>query len=504
MEIKNLEICPLRIENYKELIESMKGAYREWPAALWDLKHIESLCNIFPEGQLAVFVNNTFVGCALSIIVKYDYYGDDHTYKEITGNATFNTHNKKGDVLYGIDIFLKPGYRGLRLGRRLYDARKELCERLNLKAIVFGGRIPGFHEYSNSMTPKEYINKVKYKEIYDPILTFQLANDFHVKKIIKNYQIGDKESEDFAVLLQWDNIYYTKITAESYKTIVRLGLIQWQMRPYKTLDDLMEQVEYFVDTVSGYQADFVLFPEYFNVPLLVKDNNIDSAQAYRNLAEKTAEIRARFSRLAVEYNVNIIAGSMPVVNENDLYNTGYLCRRNGTWEEYTKIHITPDEVKSVGLKGGSKIQIYETDCCKIGILICYDVEFPEVSRLLADQGMKILFVPFMTDTQNGYARVRNCARARAIENECYVAISGSVGNLPKVYNMDIQFSQSAVFTPCDFSFPVDGIKAESTPNTETMLIVDVDLDLLKELHAIGTVRTLNDRRKDIYEIKKKI
>ena len=115
--------------------------------------------------------------------------------------------------------------------------------------------------------------------------------------------------------------------------------------------------------------------------------------------------------------------------------------------------------------------------------------------------MEILFVPFMTDTQNGYTRVRSCAQARAIENECYVAIAGSVGNLPRVNNMDIQYSQSAVFTPSDFSFPNNGVKAEATPNTEMVLIADVDLYLLKELHEYGTVKTMKDRRHDLYQVK---
>ena len=155
------------------------------------------------------------------------------------------------------------------------------------------------------------------------------------------------------------------------------------------------------------------------------------------------------------------------------------------------------------MKGGSELRVMDTDCGKIGVLICYDVEFPEISRILADEGMKILFVPFMTDTQNGYSRVRLCAQARAIENECYVAIAGSVGNLPKVNNMDIQYAQSGVFTPSDFAFPVNGIKAEATPNSESTLLVDVDLDLLKELHNFGSVRNLKDRRKDLYSLRLK-
>ena len=117
--------------------------------------------------------------------------------------------------------------------------------------------------------------------------------------------------------------------------------------------------------------------------------------------------------------------------------------------------------------------------------------------------MNILFVPFLTDTQNGFSRVKNCARSRAIENECYVAIAGCVGNLPKVHNMDINYAQTMVFTPCDFAFPADGIKAEATPNTEMILIADVDLNLLRELNEFGSVRNLKDRRNDIYELIRK-
>lgn len=123
-----------------------------------------------------------------------------------------------------------------------------------------------------------------------------------------------------------------------------------------------------------------------------------------------------------------------------------------------------------------------------------------MSRLLAKEGIDILFVPFLTDTQNRYSRVRYCAQSRAIENECYVAIAGSVGNLPKVHNMDIQYAQSMVFTPCDFAFPTNGIKAEATPNTEMIVIADVDISMLRELNQFGSVRNLRDRRTDIYKL----
>jgi len=278
-------------------------------------------------------------------------------------------------------------------------------------------------------------------------------------------------------------------------------LVQWQMRLFSDLEAFYEQVKFFVDAVSGYNSDFIMFPEFFNTPLLQPYNHLPEQEAMKQLAEHTDEIVQKLQEYAVAYNVNIIAGSMPVKENGKLYNVTYLCHRNGLTEDYRKIHITPNEQKHYGMSGGDKIGVFDTDCGKVGILICYDVEFPELSRIYADQGMQILFVPFLTDTQNGYTRVRHCAQARAIENECYVAIAGCVGNLPKVNNMDIQFAQSAVFTPSDFGFPTNAVKAETTPNTEMMLVVDVDLHLLDELHHFGTVKILKDRRKDLYEVK---
>ena len=503
-EIDNIELEYLKFDDYQELKQAMIEVYSSMPDAYWKEHHIKSLIKRFPEGQVVLKVNGQIAGCALAIVVDYDKFEDNHTYKEITGNYKFDTHSPDGDMLYGIDVFIKPEFRGLRLGRRLYDYRKELCERLNLKGIAFGGRIPNYHLYQKELSPKEYIQKVRTKEIHDPVLNFQISNDFHPAKIIKGYLEGDKDSKEYAVLLEWDNIYYEKPRKkpEITKTVVRLGLVQWQMRPYKTLEDLMLQAEFFVDAVSGYRCDFALFPEFFNAPLMAENNHLTEPEAIRDLAKHTEAITAKFSELAISYNINIITGSMPELVDDILYNVGYLCRRDGSTERYEKLHVTPDEVKVWGMQGGQTLKALDTDCGKIGVLICYDSEFPELSRLLADEGVDILFVPFLTDTQNGFSRVRNCSQARAIENECYVAIAGSVGNLPKVHNMDIQYAQSMVFTPCDFSFPTNGVKAEATPNTEMILIADVDIDLLRELNQSGSVRNLKDRRDDIYTIVK--
>ena len=197
-----IELRNLQVEDYFGLREAMIEAYAGIGGDYWYAQDIKKLLEIFPDGQLCVLVDGKVVASALSIIVNYRKYGDSHTFEEITGKYTFSTHDPDGDVLYGIELFVHPEYRGLRLGRRLYDARKELCESLNLRAIIAGGRIPNYKNYADVLKPREYIEKVRLKEIFDATLTFQMSNDFHVKKILKNYLPGDTESKEFATLLE--------------------------------------------------------------------------------------------------------------------------------------------------------------------------------------------------------------------------------------------------------------------------------------------------------------
>ncbi|MBI9077349.1 MAG: GNAT family N-acetyltransferase [Desulfatibacillum sp.] len=492
----------LKSNDYTDIKRIMDRVYKGMGGA-WKPDEFGTLISQFPEGQICIEDNGNVVAAALTILVNAEVFENRrHTYEDLVNGGEMTGHEPEGDALYGVDIFVDPDYRGLRLGRRLYDARKELCETLNLKSIIFGGRIPGYGEYSNDMTPAVYIQKVKENEIYDPVLSFQLLNDFHIKKILKNYMPEDTQSDSYGVLMEWNNIYYEKRQKlfGGRKSYPRIAVVQWQMRPFDKLEDFLQQAEFFVDAVAGYNSDIVLFPELLNAPLLKNFNQENPAEAMRSLSEYTEEIRMAFVNMAITYNINIVTGSMPELKDDSLYNVAFMCRRDGTWDAQYKLHITPDESQYWGLKGGDNLKIFDTDLGKVGVLICYDVEFPELSRNLADKGMTLLLVPFLTDTKNAYLRVRRCAQARAIENECYVAISGSVGNLPKVENMDIQYSQSAVFTPSDFAFPHDAIAAEATPNTEMTLMVDLDLDLLKELRQQGSVRNLQSRRNELYEV----
>ncbi len=496
-----LELRNTRLTDYDDIRAIMDAVYGAMGGA-WTEAEFASQIRLFPEGQMCIEDAGRVVAAAVSMIVDYAKYGDHHTYDRIVAGGFLTNHDAGGDTLYGVDLFVHPDYRGLRLGRRLYDARKELCENLNLRRIIIGARIPGYAPYAAELTPQAYVQRVRDKELFDRVLGFQFVNDFHVRRIITGYLPEDRESHGYAVLLEWINIYYQqeKALIGERKSTVRIGVLQWQMRPTASVDALMRQAEYFIDVVASYNADFVLFPEYFNAPLMAGFKDMNDADAVRALAAMTEEIRARMVDLAIQYNINVVAGSMPEYKRRRLRCVSYLCRRDGTWEAQYKLHITPDESHYWGLAGGRRLQTFDTDVGTVGILVCYDVEFPELARVLAEREVNILFVPYWTDTKHGYLRIRRCAQARAIENECYVAIAGSVGNIPDISNMDIQYSQSAVFTPADFAFPHDAVAAESTANTETTLIVDLDLELLKEVRLQGSVRNLRERRLDLYQV----
>lgn len=155
-DIENIELKYLNLNDYQELKTTMISVYTNMPDSYWKEDQIKSLIAKFPEGQVVLKINGQLAGCALSIIVNYDDFEDDHTYKDVTDNYSFSTHSNNGDMLYGIDVFIKPEFRGLRLGRRLYDYRKEVAEKLNLKGIAFGGRMPNYSQYADIISPKEY------------------------------------------------------------------------------------------------------------------------------------------------------------------------------------------------------------------------------------------------------------------------------------------------------------------------------------------------------------
>ncbi len=468
----------------------------------WKLEHFESQLEHFPEGQICLEYDGEIVASASSLIVDFGDYDAWHSWSEIADHGYIRNHEDEGDTLYGIEIMVDPEFRGYRLSRRLYDARKIIARERNLRRIIVGGRIPGYHKYADEMVATEYVEQIVARKLYDPVLTPQLANGFALQGLIPNYLPEDEESRGYATYLEWSNLDYRPNPGRKLRSVwnQRLSLVQYMMRRIESFDDFAKQCEFYVDTAGDHHSDFVLMPELFTTQLLTLVDERQPGVAARRLAEFTPQYLELFSDLAIKYNVNVIGGSQFVEEGPDLFNVSYLFRRDGSIDKQYKIHVTPNEARWWGVQGGSHVNVMDTDRGKIAIQICYDVEFPELSRIARSQGANIIFVPFNTNDRLGYLRVRSCAQARAIENQIYVAIAGCAGNLPFVENADIHYSQCGIFTPSDVGFARDAIAAESSPNIETVLTHDVDVELLQRNRSAGTVRPWTDRRRDMYSV----
>jgi predicted amidohydrolase/GNAT superfamily N-acetyltransferase len=496
-----LIVRPLRREDYEALVRLQKKCFPGIPT--WLPEHLDSQLRHFPEGQIGIELDGELVASASSLIVDFDDYDAWHSWQEISDRGYIRNHDPEGDTLYGIEIMVDPELRGYRLSRRLYEARKQIARELNLKRIIIGGRIPGYGAHADRMTAREYVEQVIARSLFDPVLTAQLANGFSLQGLIANYLPSDEDSRGYATFLEWRNLDHATDSARRFRAVhsVRIGLVQYHMRRIESFDEFAQQCQYYVDTSSDYLADYVLMPELFTTQLLSLVDESQPGLAARRLADFTPQYLELMSDLAMKYNVNVIGGSHFIMEDERLYNASFLFRRDGTIDRQLKIHVTPNEARWWGVTPGSHLNVMQTDRGKIAILVCYDVEFPELARIAAAQGAHLLFVPFNTNDRLGYLRVRSCAQARAIENQVYVAIAGCAGNLPFVENADIHYSQCGIFTPSDVGFARDGIAAESTPNIETVLVEEVDLELLRRNRHAGTVRPWTDRRRDLYRVR---
>ncbi len=501
---KRLKVRPLKIDDYKQVVKLQKLCFPH-KMVPWEEHEIKNQIGTFPEGQICVEYEGKIVASSGSLIVDIDLYDQDHSWEQISDDGNISNHNPEGDTLYGIEIMVHPDFRGMKLARRIYDARKQLVRERNLMRIVIGGRLPNYSKYKDKMSAREYVEKVTNKAIYDPVLTAQLANGFVLKRLIRNYMDADEESEGYATLLEWTNIDYHPEPDKKYLSSrpVRICAVQYQMHSIDSFAEFANQCEYFVDVASGYKSDFVLFPELLTTQLLSFIEAKRPNMAARKLAEFTPQYLELFQDLAVRYHVNIIGGTHFTVEHDRLHNIAYLFKRNGEIGKQYKLHITTNERRWWGVEPGDKLEVFETDKGRICIQICYDVEFPELSRLAVEAGAQLIFVPFCTDERHGYLRVRYCAQARCIENHVFVTIAGTVGNLPQAENMDVQYAQSAILTPSDFVFARDGIAAECVPGVETVVIHNVDLETLRRHRRIGTTLNWLDRRTDLYEVKLK-
>lgn len=507
---KNLSIRIATLEDIPQIRALVGRVYEKSDLGTYTEAMLRGQINSFPEGKFVADYGGDVVGYCATFLVDADVGLSVHTWTEITGGGFGSRHNPDGDYLYGMEVCVDPEARGLRIGQRLYNERKKLCRAWRLRGIIIGGRIPSLGRRLKKFgTAEAFVESVVKKEARDPVMSFQLRNGFEFMRLLPNYLTSDSESRGYGALMVWRNPHeptdeseYKQRSSGRVQDQVRVATVQYMQRRVTSFDEFAKLVRYFVDVVSDYRADFVVFPELFTLQLLsMESEELKPAAAIAQLTRYVPQLKEMLRELAMTYNVNIIGGSHPTQTESGaVQNIAYICLRDGTIHEQAKLHPTPSEAYWWNLEGGDTLNAIETDCGPIGVMICYDSEFPELARHLTDQGANILFVPFCTDERQSYLRVRYSCQARAVENQCYVVMSGNVGNLPGVSNMDIQYAQSCILTPCDFPFARDGIAADTTPNVETVAFADLRVESLRYARNSGTVRNLKDRRHDLYRV----
>jgi predicted amidohydrolase len=283
---------------------------------------------------------------------------------------------------------------------------------------------------------------------------------------------------------------------------VRVASLQYLIRPIRSYSEFHDQVKGLVDTAADYKCRLVVFPEYFTTQLLTLANLERSiSDQIRDLANQRDRFVEMMSGLAKKKNIYIVGGTIPVFDseKEKIRNECYIFSPNGSVGMQGKLHMTRFEREEWKVSAHDELKVFETDFGLMGVNICYDVEFPELARSLAQKGVNILVVPSCTDDRQGFLRVRYCAQARAIENQMYVIHSGTVGSLPNLPAISLNYGQASIITPSDFSFSRDGVMAEGIPNQETMVIGELNLKTIEETRSNGTVLPLLDseRTKDL-------
>ncbi len=204
-------IRKMTVSDIPQIVELQKKSFPIMAAegVYWKPEQLKSHLQIFPEGQFVAEYNGKIVGSCSSLIVSLEQEYKDHSWMEICGDSHMKNHNPRGDTLYGADVSAHPDFRRLGIATKLYDARKNLAIKLNLKRIIAGGRLINYCEHAKELTPEEYVKKVKRHEIREPVLSFQLRNGFKFIKILPNY-MKDPSSLNYATFIEWKNPHFVE------------------------------------------------------------------------------------------------------------------------------------------------------------------------------------------------------------------------------------------------------------------------------------------------------
>lgn len=270
-----------------------------------------------------------------------------------------------------------------------------------------------------------------------------------------------------------------------------LAAAQYPIDFVGTWENYRAKIQGMVDDALSKGANFLLFPEYFSMELA----SLFEPNVYRSLSAQLESMQALhqpfldlFTELAQQHKLHIQAGTFPLRQSDGRYvNRAYLFRPSGTHDYQDKLQMTRFESEQWLISAGNEIRVIDTLFGKVGICVCYDSEFPMLARKQVEQGADLILVPSCTDTQAGYNRVRIGCQARALENQCFVAQSPTIGQATWSEAVDINSGRAAIYTPVDYGYPDDGVLAQGEEGEPGWVIAELDLEALADVRAQGQV-----------------
>lgn len=271
---------------------------------------------------------------------------------------------------------------------------------------------------------------------------------------------------------------------------ITVAAAQYNLDALENIAAYRAKITRWVEDAAGNGAEILVFPEYGAMELCsIGNKGRDLETSKKAVSDFYDEITALHQGLAKKHGVSIVAGSAPNVKSGFTCNIAQVFGPNGATESFTKIMPTPGEREMWDIKGGRELKVFDIGKVKFGLLICYDIEFPLLTRALAEAGAEIILAPSDTETERGYWRVRIGAMARALENQVYTVQAPLIGTAPFCEFTNTHYGAAGVFAPSDKGFPAGGVMALGEANVPGWTIAMLDLDLMRALRETGNVQT---------------
>lgn len=279
--------------------------------------------------------------------------------------------------------------------------------------------------------------------------------------------------------------------------MAKIAVAQYEVERLPSWQAYEDKMIRLVEQAKEKGAHLLTLGEYAGLELAGWSKNNTIADQFDHLQTLLDDYQQLFLSLAKEHRIYLQPGSLPIKQANGNYrNRAFLFSPSGKVEYQDKLFLAPFELQTQCIEAGTELKLFDTTLGKIGIMICYDCEFPAFTQSLTHQGVKLIIVPSCTEKISGLTRVSVCSRARAIENQCYVAQSSLIGKANWCDFIDINSGESGIYCPADSGFPENGILAQAQLNTPMLIQAELTWEKLEAVRERGEMRNFVDSQRN--------